>query len=553
MNWNHITQLDEPSNINQVYYKVEAYTASEKAGKILYDEGITPIYVSDNPVLNSQHVVFEAAKAYANGLPYHIALAGVTSAPAELLGLGERMGKIKEGFDADIVVWDSDPLSVAATPVQVWIDGAPQFEKPIELKKPQTTPIEPDLSLQKDLIRKEKTKVIFMNVTRDLRVENDDITGEFLNLIVHGSEISCIGLCKDEISAAMKDNYTIVELQNGHLTPSFTAFGSSLGLMEIDSERATQDGGYNDESFPRAVDGLALDGKQLATAFEHGTTKAISAPSRGSIEAKGVSVGFLTGSLNSLAEGAIWLEEVAVHYPLTQRAKAPSISSSIGNLRKKLVAATKPKKKEEKEKDEPYSEDHYLREVVSGKLPLVISVHKADTIAAIIRMKKSVDKIITKEFESSKKPPKLRVVILGGAESYLVAKELADASISVILAPLLPYSQSWDERRSLSGAPLSNGTAIDVLLDAGVLVGIGVNEMWETRGLHLMAGWAWRNGEGRLTEKEAIALAGANIYKILGIADGSNALEWLVWDGNPLDIGGRLRGVGSNGNTVLWT
>jgi Amidohydrolase family len=537
---------------SQVYYKVEAYTASEKAGKILYENGITPVYVSDNPVLNSQHVVFEAAKAYANGLPYHVALAGVTSASAELLGLGERVGKIKEGFDADVVVWDSDPLSIAATPVQVWIDGAPQFENPVELKKPQTQPIKPDLNLQRELTRMERAKVIFTNITRDLRAENNDMFSESVNVIVTNSEITCIGTCKDEMVAATNDNFTIVELQNGYLTPSFTAFGSSLGLLEIDAEKATHDGGFNDASFPRAVDGLALDGKQLATAFEHGTIKAISAPSTGTIEAKGVSVGFLTGSLSTLDIGAIWLEEVAVHYPLTQRTKSPSISSSVGILRGKLLAATKPKKKDEKKNEELYSEDYYLRLVVSGKLPLVISVHKADTIAAIIRMKVTIDKAIAKEITPSKKPTKLQIVILGGAESYLVAKELAAANISVVLAPLLPNSQTWDERRSLPGAPLSNGTAIDVLLDAGVLVGIGVNEIWETRGLHTMAGWAWRNGEGRLTEKQALALVGSNIYQILDIKESSSLSEWLIWDGNPLEIGARLRGIGSNGNTVIW-
>ena len=54
---------------DNMYYKAEAYVASERAGKILYDNGITPVYVSDNPVINAQHVVFEAAKAYKNGLP----------------------------------------------------------------------------------------------------------------------------------------------------------------------------------------------------------------------------------------------------------------------------------------------------------------------------------------------------------------------------------------------------------------------------------------------------------------------------------------------------
>src|SRR6202000_578126 len=112
-------------------------------------------------------------------------------------------------------------------------------------------------------------------------------------------------------------------------------------------------------------------------------------------------------------------------------------------LRKKLITAANPKsKKGKKEDDEIYSEGYYLRKVVSGKLPLVISVNKADTIAAIIRMKATVDKIIARDIASSKKPSKPRIVILGGAESYLVAKELAKADIPVVLAPLLPYGQS---------------------------------------------------------------------------------------------------------------
>lgn len=97
---------------DNMFYKVEAYEATEKAGNILWANDVVPVYVSDNPVLNSQHVLFEAAKAYGIGLPYHVALAGVTSAPAKLLGLGNRVGKVVEGYDADIVVWDSDPVSI---------------------------------------------------------------------------------------------------------------------------------------------------------------------------------------------------------------------------------------------------------------------------------------------------------------------------------------------------------------------------------------------------------------------------------------------------------
>lgn len=118
-----------------MFYKTEAYIGSEYAGKILNENNLTVVYVSDNPVINAQHVLFEAAKGHHYGLPYHVAMASVTSAPAELLGMGKRLGKVKPGFDADVVVWDSDPLSVGATPVQVWIDGTSQFESPVELSK----------------------------------------------------------------------------------------------------------------------------------------------------------------------------------------------------------------------------------------------------------------------------------------------------------------------------------------------------------------------------------------------------------------------------------
>ncbi|KAF3912791.1 hypothetical protein ABW20_dc0110038 [Dactylellina cionopaga] len=539
---------------DNMYYKVEAYTASEKAGKILYDNDIVPVYVSDNPVMNSQHVVFEAAKAYRYGLPYHVALAGVTSAPAALLGLGERIGKIKEGFDADIVVWDSDPLSLGATPTQVWIDGAPQFENPVELKKLVSPPIQPDFSLQQTLEQKNVVNAVFTGISRDLLSAQDTLSehhGEVTAVVTNGT-ILCLGLCKEEAKSATAHEHVLIKLKNGYLTPSFTAFGSPLGLNEIDAESDTQDGGFDDSSFSRAVDGLALGGKQLAVAFEHGGTKAITAPSKTNIRAKGVSVGFLTGSAHALENGTIWSEEVSVHYSLTARDKSPSLSSTIGKLRHKLLEASK-SKKDAKEQDNLYSEEHYLRKVVAGTLPLVITVHKADTIATIIRLKSEVEKASAKLSNESNKPKKkIRLIILGGAESYLVAKELAAANIAVVLAPLLPYSQSWDERRSLTGAPITRGTAIDLLLDAGVLVGIGISEEWETRNLNLAAGWAWKNSEGRLTEKQSLDLVSNNIYNMLGLKDPAGLSDWLIWDGNPLEISSRLRGIGSNSKTTVW-
>jgi len=552
-----------------VYYKVEAYTASERAGAILYGHNITPLFVSDNPVLNSQHVVFEAAKAYGYGLPYHAALAGVTSAPAELLGLSHRIGKIKAGFDADIVVWDSDPLSVGATPVQVWIDGARQFKDPYELKKPEAKPITPDTQLTKELEMEETHgDVIFMGINYAYTggpTATSEGKRKNISAVFKQGKLACLGLCASHIEAAQsaKTAAKVIELQNGYVTPPFTAFSTPLGLAEIDAEEDTQDGPPPSSDVTRAIDGLMFGGKQLARAFEHGVTRAISAPITYGFEAKGISAGFRTGAKHSLEKGAIWDDEIALHYILSLRTKTdgtPSISSAIGQLRAKLLDAVNdgPSNTSDVPTKDQYVEKAYLKRVVSGKMPLVLSVNSADTITTIIRLKSFVDSAIAKAHikVSTSTAPSLKIALVGGAESHLVANEIAAANISVILVPLLPHQQSWDQLRGLTGAPLTNGTTLNWLLDAGVLVGVSVEETWETRDLGLVAGTAYANAEGRLTFEEALDIAGGNIYKALGIkdkeVDEENSQEWVVWEGSPLAVGGRVRAVGGDGKMTLW-
>ena len=532
---------------DNMYYKVEAYTASEQAGKVLYENGITPVYVSDNPVLNAQHLIVEASKGYQYGLMYHAALASVTTAPAELLGLGERIGKVKAGFDADIVVWDSDPLSVGATPVQVWIDGAPQFSDPVLLKKPIGQPIIPNLKLtqasnqltnEKHMVFKGISKVMMRHVEKTLSPD------ETVHVIILDGKVSCMGLCEEELQIAAQNQVEVVDLVDGYLIDTFTAIASSIGLSEIDGEEDTHDGSNPETVWSRAVDGFALDTKQLAATHAHAVTRAITAPLAKHGSSRGVSVGFLTGADNAIKEGAVFANEVAVHYSLELSAKSektPSISSAVGALRSGLLKAMQ----SNDTMADIYSEDAYLQRVVTGDLPLVLSIHSADTIAAVLRVKGEVESALAAS-KAAAPPKKLRIVIMGGSESYLVANGLAAADVGVILSPLQPHAETWDQRRSLTGAPLTNGTALDYLLDAGVMTAIGVGVMFnsEARNLRLMAGIAYRNSGGRLTEKEALGLVGENIYTMLGLERSVAANDFAVFEGSPLEIGSMVRAVG---------
>ncbi|MDB9964572.1 amidohydrolase family protein, partial [Vicingaceae bacterium] len=61
----------------------------------------------------------------------------VTLNPAKMLHLGDRIGSIKEGKDADLVLWTDNPLSIYAKVVTTYIDGIAYYdaERDAELRK----------------------------------------------------------------------------------------------------------------------------------------------------------------------------------------------------------------------------------------------------------------------------------------------------------------------------------------------------------------------------------------------------------------------------------
>jgi imidazolonepropionase-like amidohydrolase len=88
---------------------------------------------SDIPILG-EHLNLEAAKAAAAGrraglsLPPERVIRWVTANPAKALSLGDRIGQLSPGYNADIVLWSGDPFSVYSKPEKVLIDGAVAFD-----------------------------------------------------------------------------------------------------------------------------------------------------------------------------------------------------------------------------------------------------------------------------------------------------------------------------------------------------------------------------------------------------------------------------------------
>jgi imidazolonepropionase-like amidohydrolase len=62
-------------------------------------------------------------KAIERGLPAAAALRAVTLAPAEVLGVADRLGSLEAGKIADVVVWSGEPLAKDTKAKMVFVDG----------------------------------------------------------------------------------------------------------------------------------------------------------------------------------------------------------------------------------------------------------------------------------------------------------------------------------------------------------------------------------------------------------------------------------------------
>lgn len=64
-----------------------------------------------------------AGNSVANGLPWEAGLAALTINPAKIFGVDNIIGSIKDGLQADLVIWSGDPLQVTEAAEHVFIKG----------------------------------------------------------------------------------------------------------------------------------------------------------------------------------------------------------------------------------------------------------------------------------------------------------------------------------------------------------------------------------------------------------------------------------------------
>ncbi|BGP18790.1 hypothetical protein JCM10213_003446 [Rhodosporidiobolus nylandii] len=545
-------------------YKREAWRDSEYAGKVLHEANISVVYKSDHPVTDSRYLPFQAQQGHNFGLPAHVALSAITTTPARVAGLSHRVGFVRVNHDGDIVLWKAHPLSLGATPQQVFIDGIKQLVEPhppalATEGTRKNGPPSASLPANYDPTREQEDdgfdflnpgekehkkateivrKVKFTNVGEVLLPGSRRVAaqGEAYEIVVEGDELVCA-----KRSCSSSSGVKEIDLKGGSLLPPLVGYGTALGLAEIVSEKSSLDGTVFDPLFSsslsgtqqhfassvavKAVDGLAFGGKHLKVAEGAGVTKAVAVP-QGDGFFLGVSAAFRTSAAHALEDGAIIKEATALHIQIGHNGKTPSISTQIAYLRSLLLASSS-----SSSFSSATDNEDYFTLAARGKLPLVIHTEKADIIATLIKLKAETEEKTGREG---------RWVIHGASEAHLLASELAHARIGVILTRPRSMPESWDERRGLPGPPLTREGPVEVLHAAGVKVALGSLEEHEHRALIWEAAWAQRISDGRVSREDAVEMVTSNLEELLGFDDEGRDGEWVAFERDPFEFGSRM-------------
>jgi len=128
-------------------YKFEVYEAIPQNAKIMMDQGVVVAINSDDAEM-ARRLNQEAAKSVTyGGMKEEDAWKMVTINPAKLMHVDDRVGSIKTGKDADVVLWNDNPLSIYARAEKTWVDGILFFDR------------EKDVQMQVD-VQRERARLI---------------------------------------------------------------------------------------------------------------------------------------------------------------------------------------------------------------------------------------------------------------------------------------------------------------------------------------------------------------------------------------------------------
>ncbi len=333
---------------------------------------------------------------------------------------------------------------------------------------------------------------------------------------------------------------TVIDARGKWVTPGFINAATTLGLVEVGAVAETRDNGVRSpngvSAFFQPWEGLNASSVDIPQARNDGLTSVVTGPGGGMVSGQAAVID-LTGDTpealirkapaamianfgHSTSRGELFakmrdlLNDARIY--ATRRAQY-----ELGNTR--TMAAGK-------------ADLEALQPVLAGTMPIVIDADRRSDIEAALR--------IAREY-------KLRLILAGGAEAWMVADQLAAAKVPVITGGILNIPRSFATlgQRSDNLALLRKAGVNVIIISDSYASGGGFN----AGNVRYEAGNAVSSGLGWDDALRALTLAPAEAFgvgdKVGSLAAGMDG-NVVVWSGDPFEFATRAEAVLIKGRRV---
>lgn len=333
-------------------------------------------------------------------------------------------------------------------------------------------------------------------------------------------------------SVAIPADAARVDATGRWVTPGIFAGFSRLGLIEVNAVSQTNDSGANGSPFSAAIDVVpAINPSATPVAVNRaaGVTRAVVAPTTG----KNIFAGF--GAIVDLGDDydAVTKSRAFQFVEMGEAgsSEAGGSRAAAHTLLRAMFAEVQRYGKNPAGYDSDLvtvADAKALTEVLSGNTRLVVHVERAADILQIIKL--------------GQEYPALKLVLVGAAEGWLVADQIAAARISVIASALNDLPEQFEKL----AATQSN---IARMMRAGVTVAIGMINDRDAHQLRYSTQYAGNlvaltklPGATGLSWDQAFAAISSAPAKVLGVDTMLGSLQAgrrgdvVIWDGDPLEL-----------------
>ena len=328
---------------------------------------------------------------------------------------------------------------------------------------------------------------------------------------------------------------TVIDAEGKILTPGFIGSMNQLGLVEVGAVSRSRDAGDKkaDITFDAS---LAFNPRSTVIPYSRkgGITTSVVVPRGGESMFKGQTfVADLSGEFDSVR-----VSNNAVIIDLGAKSKGSraldlqKLQVKFEDATKKLAKAKKKAKdaKDKKEAKEPSREDKVINALLAGDKALVAYADRATDLLALLKLKEAFS---------------LDLVLVGAADSILIADKIAQAKVPVVMAALDNLPGSFDSLH----ASLENAAKLTA---AGVNVALTVDG--DTHNLYQLrfhAGNAVANG---LSRDAALAAVTANVADAFNVDSGRIAVgktaDLVLWSADPFELSSHVAKIWIGGKEV---